>query len=77
MKLKELRKIANESLFTPNKADRRMKIIMDVGDQKYWVRKSIEHLMIANDEVVGCDAWHEELRQATTLLILARAWKDI
>ena len=69
---RELKKIANESIFNPNKPNNVEKILLDLGDTNYWIIKAIEHIAYSKNMVVGSNGWHQELRQAIKLLILAR-----
>lgn len=69
---RELKKVANESIFNPNKPETADRILLDVGDSKYWLTRASEHLAYAKDVTPGSEGWHNELRQAIKLLILAR-----
>ena len=69
---RNLKQIANESIFNPNKPTMSEKIILEVGDTKYWLIKAQEHLAYAKDKTIGSEGWHAELKQAIKLLILAR-----
>jgi hypothetical protein len=71
---RDLKKIANESIFNPNKPDKLMQIVLDVGNPDYWVTKAIEYLRCAQSETG--EEWHDSLRYAITLLILARAERE-
>ena len=70
---KHLKQIANESIFNPNKPDAAEKILLHLGDTRYWIVKAQEHLAYAKDKTPGSEGWHTELKQAIKLLILARA----
>ena len=70
---KDLKQIANESIFNPNKPSQSEKILLELGDTRYWLTKAQEHLAYARDKTVGSEGWHTELKQAIKLLILARA----
>ena len=65
--------MANESLFNPSKPDQTQKIIMDVGNPKYWVTRAIEKILETNSFTEGSIAYHNSLKEAVTLLILTRA----
>jgi hypothetical protein len=69
---KDLKKIANESVFNPNKPTPAEKILLDLGDRNYWVVKASEHIAYSKQITIGSDSWHNELCQAIKLLILAR-----
>jgi len=70
---RDLKTIASESIFNPNKPDVAEKILLDVGNVQYYVTKAQEHIHYADKKIFGTDDWHEELKQAIKLLILARA----
>ena len=70
---RDLRKIANESIFNPKKPEEKAdEILMELGDTNYWVTKAREHLIHASSITTGSKGWHDELKQAIKLLILAR-----
>jgi hypothetical protein len=46
---------------------------LDVGNPDYWTVRAIELIMETTNLAQGSDAYHHALKDATTLLILARA----
>lgn len=72
---RDLKKVANESVFNPNKPETADRILFEIGDSKYWLTRASEHLAYAKNITPGSDGWHNELKQAIKLLILARAKK--
>ena len=70
---RDLKRIANESVFNPRKPEVKMKITMDAGNPDYWVTKAIEYLMDSKNTTLGSEQWHTQLRDAITLILLARA----
>lgn len=69
---RDLKKIANESVFNPNKPSINQRIVLDVGDTQYYMTKAMERVAFAKTSRIGGTLWHAELKQAIELLILAR-----
>lgn len=76
MLLRDLKKIANESLFNPKKPSPHFKIIIDVGNPHYLATRAIEKIMESEQAVSGSERYHKLLKEAISLLILARATTD-
>ena len=73
---RDLKRLANESVFNPNKPEKHIKILMDVGNPNYWVTKAIEELMRSRQLVESSTAYHECLKDAISLLLLTRTFLD-
>lgn len=69
---RELKKIANESLFNPNRPNKVQEILLDVGNPVYFATKALEYIKHALSYEIGSKYWHDELKDAITVLILAR-----
>lgn len=76
MLLRDLKKVANDCCFNPNKPSKEDKIILDIGNPTYWTIKSIECIQQANNMSEGSDAYNRYLKQAIRLLILTEAFID-
>jgi len=76
MLLRDLKKVASESVFNPNKPDKGERILLDVGNPSYWITKATEKIMEAKTYAEGSAAYHVALTEATKLLILARAYMN-
>jgi len=73
MLYRDLKKVANDSLLNPSKPDMAQKILLSVGNPRYWCTRALELITQANQTVEGSTAYHKCLTEAITLLILARA----
>ena len=69
---RDLKKMAADSLFNPNKADVTDKVLLNVGNPVYWVTKAVELLMATNNLSQGSVAYHNNLREAIKLLLITR-----
>ena len=76
MLLRDLKKLANESVFNPNKPNRSEKILLDVGNPSYWITKAAEKIMEAGHYTDGSTSYHQCLSEAVKLLVLTRAYVD-
>ena len=72
MLFRDLKATANESLFNPNNPDKTQKILLDVGNPRYWTTRAMERILEAHQATEGSTAYHNALREAVTLLLLAR-----
>ena len=70
MQYRELKRIATESVFNPQKPTLKQRIILDVGNPEYWLTKAMELLMEAKASYDD-----EKIKDAITLLILVREKK--
>lgn len=70
---RDLKTVVNESLFNPNKPTVTEKVLLEVGNPKYWQTKAVELIRSAESLTQGSTAYHDTLREAIKLLILARA----
>ena len=68
---RDLKAIANESIFNPNKPTVQQQVLMDVGNKDYYVIKAVEEITLAQKQGSKI-VWHERIRHAIELLILAR-----
>ena len=74
MRSKELRKTLSESHFNPNKPGL-FQIIIGIGNPAYWETRAIELVREAQvNETPGSKQYHELLRDAISLLALARTY---
>lgn len=72
MLYRDLKKTANESLFNPSKPDTKQRILLDVGNPEYYMTKALEIISEAKCLVNGSAGFNALLKEAITLLILAR-----
>ena len=73
---RDLKRVANECLFNPNKPTKGQRILLDVGNPAYWTVKAMENLRKLQELAEGSTAYNACLQEATTLLILTRACID-
>jgi len=73
MKSRELRRTLSESHFNPN-AKGLFQIIVDIGNPNYWETRAIELIREAQGNKPGSKLYHELLRDAISLLALARTY---
>lgn len=76
MLFRDLKRVANECCFNPNKPTKDQRILLDVGNPAYWTVKAMELIKQAHNLVEGSVAYKACLKEATTLLILSRAFLD-
>lgn len=76
MLLRELKKVASDCCFNPKKPSKMEKVVLDVGNPAYWSIKAMENIRHLQDLSEGSVAYNFCLREATTLLILTRAYLD-
>lgn len=76
MLFRNLKRIASDCCFNPNHPTKEQRIILDVGNPAYWTVKAMESLRKLQDLSEGSTAYNTCLQQATTLLILTRAYID-
>ena len=71
---RDLKRIANESVFNPNNPSPTEKILLDVGSLSYYLTRAMERIAIAK---TFTDDWDTELKEAIKLLILVRTQNDL
>lgn len=74
MLLRDLKKVASDCCFNPRKPTKSERIVLDVGNPTYWTVKAIELLRQMQELAEGSAAYKNCLREATSLLILTRAY---
>lgn len=73
---RDLKRVANESIFNPNDPPDHLKFSLQAGNPSYWITKAQELLMEANGIPRDIGVWNKCLRDAVSLLILARTFSD-
>ena len=77
MTFKQLKKLLNESLFNPKTATSPLKIILESGNKKYYESRALEYIMEARNIILDSDLtknqYHDKLKNAISLLLIARA----
>lgn len=73
---RDLKKMAAESLFNPNKPQLTDKVLLQVGNPGYWTTKAVELIMATNSLSAGSTAYHNNLREAIKLLLITRVETD-
>ncbi len=76
MLLRNLKKIASECCFNPKKPSKSEKITLDVGNPTYWTVRAMEHIQMAQSLSEGSEFYNKCIQEATSLLILTRAYID-
>ena len=76
MLLRDLKRVANDCCFNPKKPNKSQKITLDVGNPAYWTIKAQELIRQAQELAERSTAYNKCLEEATSLLILTRAYLD-
>lgn len=76
MLLRDLKRVASDCCFNPKKPDKGQRIILDVGNPTYWTVKAMENIRKLQDLAEGSTAYKACLQEATSLLLLTRAFID-
>jgi hypothetical protein len=76
MLLRNLKKVANDCCFNPNKPTKDERILLDVGNPVYWTVKAMENIRKLQELSEGSVAYNACIQEATKLLILTRAFID-
>lgn len=74
MLLKDLKKVAYDCCFNPNKPTKEEKIVMEVGNPRYWITKVIETLKKIEGISEDSSAFNISVNESIKLLILTRAY---
>ena len=69
---RDLKKVANESIFNPKNPPNEIKFIFEAGNPEYWIIRATE-LLLERRTLPQCEPLRDELlKDAITLLILTR-----
>jgi len=71
MRSRELKKVLNESHINPNRPGP-LKILVEIDNPAYWETRAIELIKEAQTHAVTLKDYHQNIRDAITLLALAR-----
>lgn len=69
---RDLKKIANESVFNPKNTSMSNQVLLQVGNPLYWTTKAVELIMATNALRIGSTAYNNNLKEAIKLLLITR-----